>query len=123
MAPKGQLSFEFLIYIAVSAAALVAVFSIYEASGASQRAASTGIYMQELTASINGNMAYQSSSFYAYVPPGICNVTEGPMPVSAINGFALLGEIYIANGICTNSPGIERLSLSVNYRGGYNLYG
>lgn len=121
MAAKGQLSFEFLLYIAVSAAALVTVFSIYGASGAMQKAASAGVYMQELAASINGNMAYQSSSFYAYVPRNICNLTSGAMPISAIYGFPLVGGLSVGNGVCTNSGGIEKLQLTMAANGTYSL--
>ena len=118
---KAQLSFEFLLYITVSAVAMVSVFSIYETSAAAQGAASANVYMEELAASINGNMAYQSSSFYAYVPKSICNVTAEPMPVMSIGRFALLEYLYIANSVCDAAAGIENLSLRSDYYGAYAL--
>ena len=72
---KAQLSFEMLLYLGISLASIAAGIYAY-AYGKGEISRAAGAYsLEELVAAVNSNAGFQSSSFYAYVPEGICNAS------------------------------------------------
>jgi hypothetical protein len=119
---KAQLSFEFLVYVAVSGASLALMLGMFARSQAAQSNIRAAAYTGELAASINANMAYGSSSFSAYVPEGLCGaaVVDGTL-VTRFGNFTLDGPLMISRNALCPGQGIERLSMAEEYNGTYVL--
>lgn len=82
---KAQLSLEFLIYMTVSAAALVLVLSLYIKGSAVASVLSGKATLEELVAVINTNMGYQTANFTAYIPSDICDASLGNRSIEFSN--------------------------------------
>ncbi|MCW6160305.1 MAG: hypothetical protein LVQ95_04435 [Candidatus Micrarchaeales archaeon] len=70
---RSQISLEFLIYIAVSAASLVIVLSLYMKGSVITSSIGGKASLEEMVASINANMGYQEASFITYIPQAVCD--------------------------------------------------
>jgi len=118
----AQLSFEILVYLAISMVALSTTLLTYAHFKNNNETAL--IYIEELLVQINNNMVYQSSTFSSYVPSSICNAsTQGQVLQIGQNSFALEGNLTISNTVCSYSGSVEALSLSYLYNGTYILEG
>ncbi len=82
---KAQVSLEFLIYTAVSAASLVIVLSLYIKGNAIASSIGGKASLEEMVASINANMGYQKASFTAYIPSAVCDSRFGAESVEFSN--------------------------------------
>ncbi|MDE1810647.1 MAG: hypothetical protein KGH66_01220 [Candidatus Micrarchaeota archaeon] len=113
MRTKGQLSIEFMIYVAMATASLVVSLRLFTIGTAAQGVSIGNAYSEELAAAIDANMGYSSSAFSAYVPRSICNATIGDGYIRI--GGSLLeldSNLTMADGsVCRNSGGVERLLL------------
>ena len=121
---KAQLSLEFLIYALVSGASLVLALGMYVRSQGATSASAASAYAEELVASINANMAYEASSFSAYVPEGLCNATaEGFTLSTGFGDFSLDDPMEImGNALCMGHGETAVLNLTEAYNGTYLLY-
>jgi len=118
----AQLSFEFLVYLAISMVALSTSLLTYVHFKNSNE--TPLIYTEELLAQINNNMIYQGSTFRSYVPGLICKAsTHGRVLKIGANSFALEGNLTISNTVCSLSGSVETLTLSYSYNGTYILVG
>lgn len=118
----AQLSFEFLVYVAVSSASLAVMLGMFARSQAVQDSMRAASYTEELVASINANMAYSSSSFSAYVPKGLCGaVAIGGTLVTGFGNFTLNNPIELEGNALCSGPGVARLGMTEGYNGTYLL--
>ena len=119
---RAQLSFEFLVYVAVSGASLAVILGMFARSQAVQGDISSASYTEELVASIDANMAYSSSSFSAYVPEGLCGaaVVDDTL-VTSFGNFTLNNPIEIEGNALCSGEGIEQLAMAQEYNGTYVL--
>jgi hypothetical protein len=119
---RAQLSFEFLVYVAVSGASLAVMLGLFARSQAVQSNIRAASYTEELIASINANMAYSSSSFSAYVPEGLCGAAvANDALVTSFGSFTLNNPLIIAGNALCPGQGIERLGMTEEYNGTYVL--
>ncbi|MGC8586102.1 MAG: hypothetical protein ACP5K5_00965 [Candidatus Micrarchaeia archaeon] len=118
---KGQLSFEYMIYIVAGLASM----SMALAGGSlainaiSQRI--DAAYMGSLASEINSNMAYSKSTFTAYIPKCICNASLNSTSIAIGNTvYGLSGEVEFGN-LCKYSGSIRTIELRRLYNGTYSL--
>ncbi|MCL4389703.1 hypothetical protein M1397_03825 [Candidatus Marsarchaeota archaeon] len=97
---KAQLSFEMLIYLGLSLASIAAaVYAYVYGRGAVSGAAAT-YSLEEFVAAVNSNAGFQSSSFYAYVPNGLCNASLlGNMLIYRNATYYFESNVSIAKGL------------------------
>ena len=121
---KAQLSFEFLIYMAVSGISLAVMLGMFIRAQSVQNSMNLRSYVEELAASINANMNYRSSSFSAYVPSNLCNATVVNGTLVTVQGsFQLDGQLeLLGNALCQSTGSVEQLDMTETYNGTYQLY-
>ena len=118
-----QLSFEFLIYTALSIAALAVATGLFVYSSQASSAVSSREYLEQLAALLNSNMGYQHSTFYAFVPRAVCNSSVAGTEISSRFGnFSLNGRVSVPAGmLCGVSGKVDRLNMSRQYNGTYYI--
>ncbi len=121
---KAQLSLEFMLYTALVAASTVSAISVFLYVQGSQEARTSRAYAEELLALINANMAYDSSTFYAVVPSGLCSNTRNGSEINTSSGILSLdGNLTIQESACSRQGSMEHLKLSRLSNGTYALEG
>ncbi len=110
-------------YALVSGASLATALGMYARSQSAGSVGIAGTYNEELAASIDANMAYQTSSFTAYVPKGLCNATtSGYSLVTGFGSYALDDPMEInGNALCLGQGGMAGLNLTEEYNGTFLL--
>ena len=120
---RAQVSFEFLIYTALSVAAMAAAAGIFAYANQASSAMESRGFLEQLVAALNSNMAYQSSTFSAYVPAAACNSTiSGSSITGRLGTFQLAGRLEVQpNGLCAASGRVASMSMSMMYNGTHYL--
>ncbi len=120
-----QLSLEFVLYTALAAASAASAISMFVYAKGSIAEREGGVYLEELSALINANMAYSNSTFYAFVPRGLCGAPAGGSNGSGAYSGAdsVDGNLTIQPSLCGSGGGIARLRLVRLFNGTYLLEG
>jgi hypothetical protein len=110
------------VYVAVSGASLAVMMGLFVRAQGVQGSISAASYTEELTASINANMAYSSSSFSAYVPKGLCGATvvKGVL-ITGFGNFTLDSPLIMGSNALCPGQGVEKFGLVEEYNGTYLL--
>jgi hypothetical protein len=69
---KAQLSFEFMLYLVISAIAIVSVISMFIYSRSAIQIESTKIFLQQFVTAVNLHTNFYDSSFDVYMPDKAC---------------------------------------------------
>jgi hypothetical protein len=101
------MSFELLIYLAISISSLAISLSFFLPYYANFTREENAVQAESFVAMLNNAMNYRSSNFTAGIPEGVCNY--GSME---IDGFRLNGKIEISNSVCANEGKTVRLELT-----------
>ena len=119
---KAQLSFEFMIYIAVSVISLVLAVPLFTRAESTLASVSESAELQNFASSINARLGYQSSAFAVYLPKALCSSTLGNK-LTYMNSSYPLGADISANMsyLCHDSGSIAQMRLERLYNGTYLL--
>ncbi|MGC8538101.1 MAG: hypothetical protein ACP5MZ_03940 [Candidatus Micrarchaeia archaeon] len=109
---KAQMSFEFMIYMAIAITSIAVSLSLYAYSDHMLASRSGSALKEAFATAIEAHMLYYSSTFYVVVPAGICSNATG-MPSS----------VYIGASVCRQGGNMEELLLTRNLNGSYTLSG
>ena len=109
---KAQMSFEFMVYMAIAIASIAVSLSMYAYSNHMLAYRSSSAMDEAFVAAIEAHMLYTSSTFYAIVPAGICSNDAG-MP----------GNVYLETQLCGHGGSMEELLLTMDLNGSYTLSG
>ena len=122
---KAQLSFEFLVYIAVSAVSLAFALLIFSNGIAEINNVSNRAFVQQFVSSVNSNMWYGQSRFAAYLPGAICNAVVSNQNITYQNTtYYFDGNISTAgSGLCPYSNRIIVYNMTRLYNGTYLIMG
>ncbi len=74
-----------LLYLGVAIASIAASAAIYLQSNARMAGISAAGMMESFVAEVNSNANLQSSRFYAYIPPMICNAKVSGYSIHYLN--------------------------------------
>jgi hypothetical protein len=112
VAHKAQLSFEFLIYVAISAVSLVGMMALYIKGSQTYSLAEGRAYAELFVAGVNSHMGYSLSSFVAYVPKGLCGHLFGGRALRYYNtDYAFAGNVTLDNSLCGSAGGMENITM------------
>lgn len=122
---KGQLSFEFMIYIAVSAVSLAIAIPLFARGYFTVLGQDSIDATQMFVAQVNSNMGYYTSEFSAYIPPGICNTTTSSYSITSDNTtYYFSHPVYIDTGsICHMAGNFGTLKMQRLYNGTFAVSG
>ncbi|MDE1857125.1 MAG: hypothetical protein KGH98_03520 [Candidatus Micrarchaeota archaeon] len=121
-AAKAQMSFEFMLFTTVSAVGLLYAVNLFAHSRSAMSSQDDAASMAYFIATLNSQMAYQSSVFSAYVPIGLCNSSVSGYSISTAYGdFTLNWPLYVPVGICQYSGSERELSMNRDLNGTYIL--
>ncbi len=96
---RAQLSLEFLIYVGIAMASMVAMLGLYIRGSAPLASYSTQAEVEGFVAGVNANMAAQHSSFYAYLPKGMCSITASGSFITYMNRtYRFYGNVSLRLG-------------------------
>ena len=109
---KAQMSFEFMVYMAIVIASIAVSLSVYAYSDHMLASRSGSALREAFMAAIEAHMLYYSSIFYAVVPAGICSNATG-MP----------GGVHLEAQLCGQGGRMAKLLLVRNLNGSYTLSG
>ncbi|MGC8538199.1 MAG: hypothetical protein ACP5MZ_04470 [Candidatus Micrarchaeia archaeon] len=109
---KAQMSFEFMIYMAIAIASIVASLSLYAYSSGMLAFRSSSVLKEAFAAAIEARMPYYSSTFYAVVPAGIC-----------LNDTGMPKDVHLETSLCGQGGMMKELLLVRNLNGSYTLSG
>ena len=109
---KAQMSFEFMVYMAIAIASIAVSLSVYAYSDHMLASRSGSALREAFIAAIEAHMLYYSSTFYAVVPAGICPNDTG-MP----------GNVRLEAQLCRQGGRMTKLLLAMNLNGSYTLSG
>ncbi len=110
---KAQLSFEFLIYVAISAVSLVGMLAVYLKGNAIYVNVENRSYAELLVAAINNHLGYFSSNFTAYVPKGVCaNPVNGTLLEYDNATYSFSGDVRLSGSLCDGNGGLEYVTVT-----------
>ena len=119
---RGQLSFEFMLYTAISLLAVVGTLALYLKGRAVLANSISAPMLGEFEAAAGYGVS-SSSGFYAFVPPGICSNGERGNATGAIAALAGEGQVMIANSICGAEGRLAMIDVTREGNGSYLLGG
>lgn len=119
---RGQLSFEFMLYTAISMAATVGMLALYLKGRAMVANAGTGPILAEFEALVGYNMAGESH-FYAFVPPGVCNGSSPGNASGAIERYGGGRAVEISNSVCGAAGRFSEMEVYRAANGSYMVEG
>ncbi len=109
---KAQVSFEFMLYLVVAALALSTALFLSKGLYSNESALEDSSAMSQFVADVNFNMQYVSSTFYAYVPPGLCDaMVSGRSIIYGNATYRLYNNVSLSGSLCPAGI-VERLSMS-----------
>lgn len=119
--PRAQVSFEFLIYVAVSAVALVLVLSLFIRGNSTLAYINGKSSLEGLVALINTNMAFQRASFSSYIPEEACSFQFGSRSIEFDNqSYLFTANVSIdKEGICAYAGTIALVNITELQNGAY----
>ena len=102
---RVQLSFEFLVYVGIAMASMVAMLGLYIRGDISLSSYNAQAELESFVAGVNANIAIQRGSFYAYIPKGMCNISASNGSILYRNiTYLFYGNVSLQLGsICSNS--------------------
>lgn len=119
---RGQLSFEFMIYTAVSMAATVGMLALYLKGRTLISHAGSGPMLAEFEALAGYSMA-GSSRFYAFLPSGICRNGTLANVSAALRAYGNGNGVDVSNGICAMAGEFSKMAIYRSANGSYVLEG
>lgn len=117
---RAQLSFELLVYFALAGIAMLSAASFLAARWPGIAVEEQGYAVSNFVNALDAEAADGAGSFYAYLPPGVCNSTQSPGELVTGSGtFYLLGNMAFAAGsLC---PDGTYATLHLSYEGDEEL--
>jgi hypothetical protein len=112
-----------MLYTALAAASTASAIALFLNVQRIQGPSINTTYDDELAALINANMAYDASSFYAFVPKSLCNGTFSGRESTGPGALRVDGNLTILESACGSDGGMERLKLYRLPNGTYALEG
>ncbi len=120
MHARAQITFEFLIYLAVGTASLSGALYAYSSMDARSAASTSYAQTLDFISAINSNAGYSASSFYAYIPSGICACSLNASAVKCPYGsFNTSVTISFSGDACSHAGKLARISESYESNGTY----
>jgi hypothetical protein len=119
---RGQLSLEFLLYLAATGASLVFSLAVFEGAQGRLAPQIAQAELYALVSAVNARVGYQHSAFYAFVPSAFCKsaaTTGGIVYGNVTYGFG--APIIVANEVCAGGAGSEHLDMTQYLNGTYLL--
>lgn len=121
MKTQMQISFEFMIYLAISLSSMLIGIAIFLHFHSSVSNISNRIYLEQFATLINENIGFQSSSFMAFVPNAICNKTLLDNIFNASNLNIAANGIVVNKTLCSNNQTIKSVELNILANGSIEL--
>jgi hypothetical protein len=121
---RGQLSLEFMLYLAATGASLVFSLAIFGGAQTKLGPQISQVELYALVSAINARFGYQQSSFYAFVPAAFCGAEfNSSVIVYDDVSYQFYAPLIVADGICANSGigGSRLLSMTQYLNGTYLL--
>ncbi len=118
---RGQLSLEFMLYIAVGVLALSGMLYVYMQSSAWMRSDMQASYMEEFVAAVNSNMGYSRSEFSIFVPAGLCDSASNATSITAGTALHFDAGVEISDNVCRIDGSVGNLTMTRLQNGTYEV--
>ncbi|MGC8495792.1 MAG: hypothetical protein ACP5RM_02900 [Candidatus Micrarchaeia archaeon] len=100
---RAQLSVEFMVYAAASAASLAVVLAGFGAYSGIASGYSNSIYKNSFYSALYSNMPYYYSSFTAFIPKDLCG--------NSMHNTLLNNSVIVSNSVCADNGTVQKLSM------------
>lgn len=122
---RAQLSLEFMVYTALSAASLVSCLYMFTLGYGMLYSSEERAYMQGFVAEVNSNMAYYQSQFRAFVPGAICSSRATSDSIVYSNQSYTFGSNVSVDigALCAGSGSVALVRMSREANGTFEVGG
>lgn len=118
---RTQMSFEFMIYLAISLSSLLIGITIFIHFHSSIINLSNKIYFEQFASEINENIGFQSSNFKIFIPATLCNKTILTNIFNSDNLILTANNIIINKTVCKNNQIIGSFKIYTSPNGNIEL--
>ncbi len=118
---KTQMSFEFMIYLAISLSSLLIGITIFIHFHSSIINLSNKIYFEQFASVINENIGFQSNNFKIFIPAILCNKTILTNIFKSDNLIFTANRIVINKALCKNNQTIRSFEIHTLPNGNIEL--